>query len=72
MPPNSSDASNPRMARVAVFEFKHAKTEKQMNSKCDEAVKRVAEREYTFPFREETIYKYGISFYKKKCLVKNA
>ena len=63
---------NPRMARVAVFEFKHAKTEKQMNSKCDEAVKRVAEREYTFPFREETIYKYGISFYKKKCLVKNA
>ena len=63
---------NPRMARVAVFEFKHAKTEKQMNSKCDEAVKQVAEREYTFPFREETIYKYGISFYKKKCLVKNA
>ena len=63
---------NPRMARVAIFEFKHAKTEKQMNSKCDEAVKRVAEREYTFPFREETIYKYGISFYKKKCLVKNA
>ena len=63
---------NPRMARVAIFEFKHAKTEKQMNSKCDEAVKQVAEREYTFPFREETIYKYGISFYKKKCLVKNA
>ena len=63
---------NPRMARVAIFEFKHAKTEKQMISKCDEAVKQVAEREYTFPFREETIYKYGISFYKKKCLVKNA
>ena len=63
---------NPRMARVAVFEFKHAKTENQMISKCDEAVKQVAVKEYTFPFREETIYKYGISFYKKKCLVKNA
>jgi len=63
---------NPRMARVAVFEFKHAKTEKQMVSKCDQAVKQVAEREYTFPFREETIYKYGISFFKKKCLVKKA
>ncbi len=63
---------NPRMARVAVFEFKHAKTEKQMNSKCDEAVKQVAEKEYTFPFREETVYKYGISFFQKKCLVKKA
>ena len=63
---------NPRMARVAVFEFKHAKTEKQMISKCDEAVKQVAVKEYTFPFREETVYKYGISFFKKKCLVKKA
>ena len=63
---------NPRMARVAVFEFKHAKTEKQMISKCDEAVKQVAANEYTFPFREETVYKYGISFFKKKCLVKKA
>ena len=63
---------NPRMARVAVFEFKHANTEKQMNSKCDEAVKQIAKREYTFPFREETVYKYGISFFQKKCLVKKA
>ena len=63
---------NPRMARVAVFEFKHANTEKQMNSKCDEAVRQIAKREYTFPFREETVYKYGISFFQKKCLVKKA
>ena len=63
---------NPRMARVAVFEFKHANTEKQMHSKCDEAVKQIAKREYTFPFREETVYKYGISFFQKKCLVKKA
>ena len=56
----------------AVFEFKHANTEKQMNSKCDEAVRQIAKREYTFPFREETVYKYGISFFKKKCLVKKA
>ncbi len=63
---------NPRMARAAIFEFKHAETEKQMNSKCDEAVKQIAEREYTFPFREETVYKYGIAFYQKKCLVKKA
>ena len=63
---------NPRMARVAVFEFKHANTEKQMHSKCDEAVRQIAKREYTFPFREETVYKYGISFFQKKCLVKKA
>ena len=63
---------NPRMARAAIFEFKHAETEKQMNSKCDEAVKQIAERQYSFPFREETVYKYGIAFYQKKCLVKKA
>lgn len=63
---------NPRMARVAIFEFKKAETLKEMTTKCDEAVNQIASREYTFPFREETVYKYGIAFYQKQCLVKKA
>ena len=63
---------NPRMGRVAIFEFKCADSEKDMDKKCDEAVKQIAEREYTFPFREEVVRKYGVSFYQKKCTVKKA
>lgn len=63
---------NPRMARVAIFEFKSAKSLKEMDRKCDEAVRQISEREYTFPFREEAVYKYGIAFYQKQCKVKKA
>ena len=63
---------NPRMGRVAIFEFKCTKEESQMDKLCDEAVRQIADRKYSFPFREEVVYKYGIAFYQKKCTVKKA
>ena len=63
---------NPRMARVAVFEFKHAASEADMEKKCNEAVEQITKKEYSFPFRNETIRKYGIAFFQKKCIVKEA
>ena len=62
----------PRKGLVAIFEFKCADSEKEMNDKCDEALEQIEEREYSFPFRRNTVYKYGVAFFQKQCLVKKA
>lgn len=62
----------PRKGLVAIFEFKSAASEETMEKKCDEALKQIETREYAFPFRHNTVLKYGIAFFQKKCLVKKA
>ena len=62
----------PRKGLVAIFEFKCADSEKEMNDKCDEALEQIEKREYSFPFRRNTVYKYGVAFFQKQCLVKKA
>ena len=60
----------PRKGLVAIFEFKSAKSETAMNKKCDEALKQIETRKYSFSFRHNTVLKYGIAFFEKQCLVK--
>ena len=60
----------PRKGLVAIFEFKSAKSEETMNQKCDEALEQIETRKYSFPFRHNTVFKYGIAFYEKQCIVK--
>lgn len=62
----------PRKGLVAIFEFKAAKSQESMESKCDEALKQIETRKYSFPFRHNTVLKYGIAFFEKQCLVKKA
>ena len=60
----------PRKGLVAIFEFKSAKSEETMSQKCDEALEQIETRKYSFPFRHNTVFKYGIAFFEKQCLVK--
>ena len=60
----------PRKGLAAIFEFKSAKSEAAMNKKCDEALEQIETRKYSFPFRHNTVLKYGIAFFEKQCLVK--
>lgn len=62
----------PRKGLVAIFEFKSAKSKDTMEKKCDEALKQIETREYSFPFRHNTVLKYGVAFFEKQCLVKKA
>ena len=60
----------PRKGLVAIFEFKSTKSEETMSKKCDEALEQIETRKYSFPFRHNTVFKYGIAFYEKQCIVK--
>lgn len=57
--------------RVAIFEVKRAETENEsLESLCSKGLAQIEKREYAKSFRGYKIYKYGISCYKKSCLVK--
>ena len=60
----------PRKGLVAIFEFKSTKSEETMSKKCDEALEQIETRKYSFPFRHSTVFKYGIAFFEKQCMVK--
>ena len=60
----------PKKGLVAIFEFKSAENEETMSKKCDEALEQIETRKYSFPFRHNTVLKYGTAFFKKQCLVK--
>lgn len=59
-------------SRVAIFEAKYAKTLEGMTAKCNEALQQIDKRMYAKEFEDDydTILCYGISFFKKRCLVK--
>ena len=62
-----------RKGRVIILELKLAGSVKQLDEKCDEALKQIEDNKYAVPFTDEgypIVQKYGISFYKKECMVK--
>lgn len=63
---------NSRGAAV-ILELKVAKNIRQLEEKCDEALNQIEDKHYDKPLLEEgykNIIKYGITFYKKDCMIK--
>ena len=58
--------------RVAVFEAKYSRTLEAMNEDCKEALQQIEDRMYAKEYEDDYdhILCYGISFFKKRCLVK--
>lgn len=58
--------------RAAVFEVKYSKSLEKLSGDCDEALQQMDDRMYAEEFEEDysQVICYGISFYKKRCLVK--
>ena len=64
-----------RKGQVIIIEFKLAGSVRQLDDKCDEALKQIEDNRYAESFTSEgypVVRKYGISFYKKECMVKKA
>ena len=59
-------------ARVAVFEAKYAKTLDALEQECSTALSQIDDRMYAKEFEDDydKVYCYGISFFKKRCMVK--
>ena len=58
--------------QVAVFEAKTSKTMEAMSRDCEDAIRQINDRMYAKEYEDEYdhILCYGISFFKKRCLVK--
>lgn len=58
--------------QVAIFEAKTSKNMETMNRDCEEAIRQIDDRMYAKEYEDEYdhILCYGISFFKKRCLVK--
>lgn len=58
--------------RVAIFEVKYAKAQEYLEKSCEEAVLQMDKRMYGEELQEDysNVICYGISFYKKRCLVR--
>ena len=59
-------------ARVAIFEAKYTKVLENLGSVCDTALRQIDDRMYAKEYEEDydQILCYGISFFKKRCMVK--
>ena len=59
-------------ARVAIFEAKYTKVLENLGSACDTALRQIDDRMYAKEYEEDydQILCYGISFFKKRCMVK--
>ena len=65
---------NSRGAAV-ILELKVAKNIRQLEEKCDEALRQIEDKDYDKPLLNEgytNILKYGITFYKKDCMIKKS
>lgn len=59
--------------KAVIIEIKVAKTYQGLEEKCDEALRQIEEQKYEAALRQEgyqKILKYGVTFYKKECMVK--
>ena len=58
--------------RVAVFEVKYSLQLQDMEKDCDRALSKIKERFYAKEFENDydEVWCYGISFFRKRCLVK--
>ena len=63
---------DPVESRAAVFEAKYSKALKDMETSCEEAVMQIDKQMYAREYEDDYdhIFCYGISFFKKRCLVK--
>ena len=62
-----------RRGIAIVVEFKIANNIDDLEKKADEAIKQIEDRKYEMELKSEgykNIFKYGIAFYKKDCLIK--
>ena len=59
-------------ARVAIFEAKYTKVLENLESECDIALQQIDDRMYAKEYEDDydQILCYGISFFKKRCMVK--
>ena len=60
--------------KAVIIEIKVAKTYQELETKCNEALRQIEDRKYEEPLRQEgysDILKYGVSFYRKECMVKS-
>lgn len=58
--------------KVVIFEVKHSAKITEMEKDCDKALAQIRDRKYTVEYEDnfEEVICYGISFFKKRCLVK--
>ena len=63
---------DPVNGRVAIFEAKYTKNQAKLESTCNTALQQIDERLYAKEYEDDydQILCYGISFFKKRCLVK--
>ena len=63
---------DPVNARVAIFEAKYTKTLENLERDCDMALQQIDDRMYAEEYEDDydQIFCYGISFFRKRCLVK--
>ena len=63
---------DPVNGRVAIFEAKYTKNQEKLESTCNTALQQIDERLYAKEYEDDSdqILCYGISFFKKRCLVK--
>ena len=59
-------------ARVAIFEAKYTRVLENLESECDTALQQIDDRMYAKEYEDDydQILCYGISFFKKRCMVK--
>ena len=63
---------DPVEARVAIFEAKYTKNLEKLESACADALDQIDERMYAKEYEDDydQVLCYGISFFKKRCMVK--
>jgi hypothetical protein len=63
---------DPINSRVAIFEAKYTKSLDKLESECDAALQQIDDRMYAKEYEDDydQILCYGISFFKKRCMVK--
>ena len=63
---------DPVEARVAIFEAKYTKNLEKLESACEDALDQIDERMYAKEYEDDydQVLCYGISFFKKRCMVK--
>lgn len=59
-------------ARVAIFEAKYTKVLDNLENECDIALQQINDRMYAKEYEDDydEILCYGISFFKKRCMVR--
>lgn len=60
--------------QISIFEIKRTYNKKELPELCDEALRQIDEMEYAKPYEDYDleIVKYGVAFFKKRCLIKKA